>query len=84
MRTVAQWIGRHQFFTTMVIAVTALGGGAALSTTATEEPATRTGCTIDAINEPPGVRRDTLVKTSCGGLRSPNRTVTDRLQVGGT
>ncbi|WP_348608461.1 hypothetical protein ABI214_08140 [Prescottella soli] len=64
--------------------MTALGGAAALSTTATMEPATRTGCTIDAINEPPGAKRDTLVKTSCGGVRSSNRSITDQLQVGGT
>ncbi|WP_433604937.1 hypothetical protein [Prescottella agglutinans] len=61
-----------------------MGVAALAGANAQEVSAIRTGCTIDSINEPPSTKRSTLVKTSCGGLRSPRRSVTDGLQIGAT
>ena len=84
MRTAAQWLWRFRVLVGCTVAAVAMGVAALAGANAHEAPAVRSGCTIVAINEPPGVRRDTLVKTSCGGLRSPSRPVTDTLRIGAT
>ncbi len=82
MKKASRWVRQHPFFTwtSFLIAVLCIFG--VFAANAPEQPGTRTGCTVNAINEPPSPRRPTLVKTTCGGLRSPDRAVTDSLQIG--
>ncbi|MDH6284257.1 hypothetical protein [Prescottella agglutinans] len=84
MRTVAQWLWRFRVLVGCIVAAVAMGVAARAAANAHEEPATRLGCTVSAINEPASPKHATLVKTSCGGMRSPYRGVTDSLRIGTT